>query len=57
MEIAEIGKCMVLSDSGVSGEGLGEDIGYGGEDEDGTIDPASRRKSDVWEDEDIDEEK
>ena len=57
MEIANIGRCTVLAGSGVSGgEGLGEDIDYGGEDEDGTIDPASRKKHDVWEDEDLDEE-
>ena len=31
-------------------------IGYGGVDEEGTLDPASRRRRDVWEDEELEEE-
>ena len=44
--------------SGVSGgdEGPGKDIDYGGVDEDGTKDPASRRRYDVWADDDEEEE-
>lgn len=36
----------------VQATGVGEDIGYGGVDNDGEKDPASRRSNDsVWEDE------
>ena len=33
-----------------------KDIDYGGVDEDGELDPASRRRRDVWEDEELEEE-
>ncbi len=36
--------------SGVNGDAIGSDIGYGGVDEEGIMNPSSRRK-DVWDDE------
>ena len=49
---------MPLASSGVRGNGDGpaSDINYGGVDEQGTKDPASRRHRNVWEDEDVNEE-
>ena len=34
----------------------GYDIGYGGVDEEGSLDPSSRRRRDVWEDEEEEED-
>ena len=39
---------VVCTSGGVKGEGSGNDIGYGGVDDEGKKDPAARR-SDVWE--------
>ena len=50
----------LLTGSGVSGSGNGDapgsDIGYGGTDDEGNMDPAARRHNDVWEDEEEDAE-
>ena len=43
---------MICSSNGVTSSGATEEITYGGIDEEGTKDPASRRHRDVWEDED-----
>ena len=40
---------MVCTSGGVRGEGLGVDIGYGGVDDDGSKNPASRQRG-VWDD-------
>ncbi len=42
---------VVCTSGGVKGEGSGNDIGYGGVDDEGKKDPAARRY-DVWEEED-----
>lgn len=46
---------MICGSQGVTSTGIDEDITYGGVDEDGQKDPASRRRRDVWEDEELEE--
>ena len=42
---------MICGSQDVTSGGDVDDINYGGVDEDGELDPASRRRRDVWEDE------
>lgn len=53
-EIKLNNRCTLLNGSGVKGMGDLEDVGYGGIDNDGTIDPSSRESDEL--DEDFDEE-
>jgi hypothetical protein len=55
MKMATMGTEMMICGSQdiMSSDG---DITYGGVDEEGTIDPASRRHRDVWEDVELEEE-
>lgn len=45
---------MVCTSGGVVGEGTADDIDYGGVDEDGDKNPASRRQN-AWDDEEVEE--
>jgi len=56
--VAYIGTAtMICGSEDVKSSGDVDDINYGGVDEDGELDPASRRRRrDVWEDEEIEEE-
>ena len=50
--VAYIGTAtMICGSQDVTSGGDVDDINYGGVDEDGELDPASRRRRDVWEDE------
>lgn len=54
---AEVVKTMtVMMICGSEGVTSDKGIDYGGVDEEGDYDPASRRRRDVWEDEEIEEE-
>lgn len=46
---------MICGSDGVTSGGDVKGIDYGGVDEEGTKDPASRRQYDVWEDEEMEE--
>ena len=53
--VAYIGTARLICGSGdVTSNGVENPIGYGGVDEEGTKDPASRRQYDVWEEEEED---
>lgn len=39
---------MICASNDVTSSGLDKDITYGGVDEEGTLDPASRRSNGVW---------
>lgn len=54
-EMVFIKSTMIICGSGdVTSNGVDNPIGYGGVDEEGTKDPASRRRNDVWEEEEDD---
>lgn len=55
--VAYIGTAMMICGSEVKSSGATDDIDYGGVDEDGELDPASRRRRrNVWEDEELEDE-
>ena len=57
MEVVKTTTAMMICGSEVKSSGTADDIDYGGVDEEGELDPASRRRRrDVWEDEELDEE-
>ena len=45
---------MICASQDITSNGDVSDITYGGVDEDGTIDPASRHQRDLWDDDDED---
>ena len=44
-------EAIICSSQSITSKVVDDDITYGGVDEEGTLDPASRRHHDIWEDE------